>query len=161
MPQRSSPALSEREARRARIAELVREQRVASQLELQELLLSERIEVNQATLSRDLRAMGLRKGPQGYELPSQPYAGARDGSVALYNAVQSWLIEAASAANLVVVKSPAGAASPLAIALDRARWQEVLGTVAGDDTVLVVCRSPRGARRVARELAALKESRKK
>ncbi len=161
MPQRISPALSEREARRARIAELVRAQRVASQLELQELLLSERIEVNQATLSRDLRAMGLRKGPEGYELPSQPAAAARDGSVALYNAARSWLLGAESAGNLVVVKSPAGAASPLAIALDRAGWKEILGTVAGDDTVIAVCRGDAAARRVARELVALKESRRK
>jgi transcriptional regulator of arginine metabolism len=154
--QRASPSRSERDARRARIAELVRERTIASQLELQERLAAEGVDVNQATLSRDLRAMGLRKGPEGYELPAEPAAAARDESLALYTAVQAWLIGAESAGNLVVVKSPAGAASPLAIALDRAGWKDVVGTIAGDDTLLAVCKTDAGARRVARELHDLK-----
>jgi transcriptional regulator of arginine metabolism len=154
--QRASPSRSERDARRARIAELVREHRIASQVELQERLAAEDIDVNQATLSRDLRAMGLRKGPEGYELPAEPAAEAGDESLALYTAVHAWLIGAESAGNLVVVKSPAGAASPLAIALDRAGWKDVLGTIAGDDTLLAVCKTDAGARRVARELHELR-----
>jgi transcriptional regulator of arginine metabolism len=154
--QRASPTRSERDARRARIAELVRGKRIASQLELRERLATEGVKVNQGTLSRDLRAMGLRKGPEGYELPSEPAAGRGDESLALYTAVQAWMLGAESAGNLVVLKSPAGAASPLAIALDRARWKDVLGTIAGDDTLLAVCKTDAGAKRVARELHELK-----
>ncbi len=160
MPQRSPPSRSDRDERRARIAELVREHRIASQIELQERLASLGIEANQGTLSRDLRAMGLRKGPEGYELPSEPVAEPRDESLALYSAVHAWMLEAASAGNLVLLKSPAGAASPLAIALDHAGWKDVLGTIAGDDTVLAVCRTDAAARRVARELSLLKDPRK-
>ena len=160
MQQRSSPGRSERDARRSRIAELVRERRIASQLELQERLAAEGIDVNQATLSRDVRAMGLRKGPEGYEPPAEPAAVAGDGTLALYSAVHAWMVGAESAGNLVVMKSPAGAASPLAIALDRAGWKDVLGTIAGDDTLLAVCKTDAAARRVARELHSLKGPKK-
>lgn len=166
MPRTSSPAgksrrPASRDDRRALIASFVRSQRVASQAELGERLAEEGIEVNQATLSRDLRDMGLLKGPAGYELPADATASAADQSVALYGAVHQWLASAVVARNLVVLKTPVGGASPLAVALDQAAWTEILGTIAGDDTILVVTRSERDARRVAKQVTDLKERKKR
>lgn len=153
--------LPTRETRRARIAALVRERRVQSQWDLQELLAEHGIAVNQATLSRDLRDMGVLKGPDGYELPSEVVARGADASLELYGAVQSWLTSAASADNLLVLKTPVGGASPLAIALDRAAFAEVLGTIAGDDTILVVTKSAADARRILRRLNELRERKRR
>lgn len=160
MPPSTSPRPVTREYRRQRIVELVRQQRVQSQLELQELLAEEDIVVNQATLSRDLRDMGLLKGPEGYELPSDVASRAADESVALYNAVHGWLNSAVVAENLVVLRTPPGGAQPLAVALDRAGWKQVLGTIAGDDTILCICKKPAEARRTARLLLDLRERRR-
>lgn len=150
-----------REARRHRIAELVHAREVHSQQELGELLARDDIVVNQATLSRDLRAMGLLKGPNGYELPGAAVGERSDASVALHASAQAWLLSATPAENLVVLRTAVGAAQPLALALDRAGMKSILGTVAGDDTILVVCKSATDARRVARQLLELRESRKR
>lgn len=158
-PKPSAPV--SRELRRQRIAELVRQRAVHSQFELVDLLGERGIAVNQATLSRDLRAMGLLKGPNGYELPTEVQQDGSDPSVALVSAVQSWLTGATAAENLVVLRTPVGGAQPLAIALDQAAWKEILGTVAGDDTILVVCRNTADARRVTRQLAELRERRRR
>jgi len=150
-----------REQRRALILDWVRARRVHNQLELQDLLAARGIDVNQATLSRDLRAMGLLKGPDGYELPPDPAPVADDAALALWSAVHGWVASATPAQNLAVLKTPPGGANPLAIALDRARWKEVLGTLAGDDTVIVVTRRGADARRVVRALQDLKERRRR
>ncbi len=150
-----------REQRRSLILDWVRARRVKNQLELQDLLAARGIEVNQATLSRDLRAMGLLKGPDGYELPPDPTRVADDAAIALWSAVHGWLASATPAQNLAVLRTPPGGANPLAIALDRARWKEVLGTLAGDDTVIVVTRRGADARRVVRALEDLKERKRR
>jgi transcriptional regulator of arginine metabolism len=150
-----------RDQRRALILAWVRERRVRNQLELQNLLAERGIDVNQATLSRDLRGMGLLKGPDGYELPPDPVRAVDDTAMALWIAVHGWLTSATPAQNLVVLRTPPGGANPLAIALDRARWKEVLGTLAGDDTVLVVTRKGAEARRLVRLLQDLKERKRK
>jgi len=152
----TSPALA-REARRARILACLRAQRVRNQFELQDLLAEAGIEANQATLSRDLRAMGVLKGPGGYELPSTPSPAADDVALALHAAARSYLKSATPAGHLLVLRTPAGGANPLAIALDRARWKEVVGTLAGDDTILVVASSQAAARRLARAVLELRE----
>lgn len=146
-----------REERRARILALLRERRIKSQDELRKALRSDGHAANQATLSRDLRDMGVLKGPEGYALPSEVPAGApaADPMTELYRAVRSWLESAIPALNQLVLRTPPGGASPLAVALDDARLSGVLGTVAGDDTVLVICASPRASKRLARELLAL------
>jgi transcriptional regulator of arginine metabolism len=151
-----------RDQRRALILSWIRERRVPNQVELLDLLAARGIEVNQATLSRDLRAMGVLKGPDGYELPPDPVASpADDAATALWSAARGWLTSAIPAQNLVVLRTPPGGANPLAIALDRARWREVLGTIAGDDTVIVVARRGVEARRVAKALLDLKHGRRK
>jgi transcriptional regulator of arginine metabolism len=150
-----------REDRRRRIAELVRAKRIHSQFELQELLAGEGIDVNQATLSRDVRDMGLSKSRAGYEIPDEPAAAESDRSIALYQAVHAFLTQSTSTQNLAVLRTPAGGAQALALELDRAAWKGVLGTIAGDDTVLVICRSAADARRVSRDLLAMRDKRKR
>lgn len=158
-PKSSQPGT--RELRRQRIAHFVRSRQVSSQQQLQELLAEEDLVVNQATLSRDIRDMGLLKGRDGYEFPSDVAVGVADESVALYHAVASWLAEAAVAENLVVLKTPPGGAAPLALALDHDGWKGVLGTIAGDDTVLVICKHAADARRVTRRLLDLRDRRRR
>lgn len=159
-PSKSSVPAS-RDARRVRIADLVGARAIHSQFELADLLAREGIQANQATLSRDLRAMGLLKGPDGYELPTDVVPGKMDASLALHSAVHSWLSGATAAENLIVVKTPVGGAQPLAIALDQAGWKDVLGTVAGDDTILIVSPNATSARRIVRQLTELRARRRR
>lgn len=149
------------EHRRELILGWVRERRVKNQSELLHMLGSRGIDVNQATLSRDLRAMGLLKGPEGYELPAEPAPAVDDASMALWSAVQGWLRSATQAQNLVVLRTPPGGANPLALALDKARWKEVLGTIAGDDTVIVIARKGADARKILRNLLDLRERKRR
>jgi transcriptional regulator of arginine metabolism len=150
-----------RDQRRALILSWVRERTVKNQIELGDLLAERGIEVNQATLSRDLRAMGVLKGPEGYELPPDPVAAVDDAAMALWSAIHVWLSSAIPAQNLVVLRTPPGGANPLALALDRARWREVLGTIAGDDTIIVVARRGAEARRIAKSLLDLKHGKRR
>lgn len=145
-----------REDRRKLILSWVRERQIKSQADLQRLLAQRGVLVNQATLSRDLRDMGLLKGPSGYELPTQVPQNTPNVSLALVGAVQQWLSEAVCAQNLVVLRTPPGGATALALAVDGARLREALGTIAGDDTVFVATRSTSDARRLSRALLDLR-----
>ena len=135
--------------RHAAILKIVRSERVASQEELRELLRAEGFDVTQATLSRDIRELGLAKvaAPDG----GSHYAAAPDGPQALRPHLEqllpTHLVSVDGVGPLVVVKTPAGGAQALALALDGAAWPEIVGTIAGDDAVLVITRSVR-ARRV-------------
>ena len=156
MPTTATP----KHQRRDTILGLVRARRIRSQAELQELLEAQGFEVNQATLSRDLRDMGLRKGPDGYELPGhgqQPAGAPGTPGLQLLQAVREWLLSAVAAGHLLVLKTPPSGASPLALALDQASGRGILGTIAGDDTVLVITKSPTTAKRLTKELLGLKE----
>jgi transcriptional regulator of arginine metabolism len=152
-------------ARHARITEFLRQQPVRSQGELARLLENVGVTVTQATLSRDLEdlgAMKVRAGGGGlvYAVPADNEPSAGDGIAArLARLCEELLISAEASANLVVVKTPPGGAQLLASALDRAAWSTVLGTVAGDDTVLVICRAVKGGPAVATRLIALAEGR--
>ena len=147
------------------IREVLTSSRVASQDELRRKLRRRGIRVTQATLSRDMHQLQLSKGPDGYALPD----GARDGNGAqaaveddqppsLTEVVDSFALRARQAMNQVVVGTVMGGAQPVAAALDRAEWPEVLGTIAGDDTVLVVCADARHATEVASRLRTMLES---
>jgi len=139
------------------ILELIRGHAVRSQAELQALLAREGHEVNQGTLSRDLRELRVRKGPNGYELAPNGQNDVADPANDLIAAVQRMLVDAIHSQNLVVLKTPPGSAQPLALALDAAELGDVVGTVAGDDTVLVICPEERRATRLRRELLSLKD----
>jgi transcriptional regulator of arginine metabolism len=139
-------------ARRQRILTLLERGPVRSQADLQRLLADAGFEVNQATLSRDLRALGVRKGAEGYELPAAPLS-PQTAHQSLWHAVHTWLVGATAAQNLVVLRTPAGGAQALALALDRAGLPGLVGTIAGDDTVLAVCATAARARALLRRLA--------
>lgn len=139
------------ESRRQRILALLERDRVRSQAELQQQLADAGFEVNQATLSRDLRGLGVVKGKDGYELPNAPLSPAT-AHPSLWHAVRTWLVDAVPAQNLVVLRTPAGGAPALGLALDRAGLPGLVGTLAGDDTVLAVCASTSQARQLARRL---------
>jgi transcriptional regulator of arginine metabolism len=141
--------------RRARILDIVRGDLVRSQHELQARLSEYEIDVNQATLSRDLRDLGLVKGRDGYEIPASASPVADDAGLALIVAARTWLSEARAAGSLVVLKTPPGGANPLALAIDRGRIDGVLGTIAGDDTVFLAAAGAAEARRIVRKLASI------
>jgi transcriptional regulator of arginine metabolism len=150
-------------ARHQRITELLERQAVRSQPELGQLLARDGVEVTQATLSRDLDELGAVKVRSGsglvYALPAE--GGDRTPRVAvsqealdarLARLCAELLVTAEASANLVVLRTPPGAAQFLASALDHAALPEVLGTIAGDDTVLVITRSPDGGAELAERL---------
>jgi transcriptional regulator of arginine metabolism len=127
--------------RHAAILELVREHRVTSQEHLRELLAERGLEVTQATLSRDIRELRLVKVPDAeggmhYTLPPEAW----DQTPPLGRLLPTLFVSAEGTGNLLVVKTLTGGAQPVAIAIDWEEWPEVLGTVAGDDTILVILR---------------------
>jgi len=148
MPTRASKA-----QRRRIILQLIRSYAIQSQAELQELLQEDGLVVNQGTLSRDLRDLGVVKGPAGYALPGTRAAGPPANG--LGQAVRQWLIEAIPVQHQVLLKTPMGGASPLALAIDGAELDSVLGTIAGDDTVLVICKTPGKSKSLAEQLAGM------
>ncbi|MGH7367578.1 MAG: arginine repressor, partial [Candidatus Rokuibacteriota bacterium] len=128
---------------------------VRSQEELGRRLRRRGIAVAQPTLSRDLKALGLAKTPAGYVAPGAAVlvpAETRRG--ALERAVGEFVLSVQAAASLVVVRTPPAGAHPLARALDEAELAEVVGTIAGDDTVFVATTGPAAARLVERRLRA-------
>lgn len=129
--------------RHTAILELVREHRVASQEHLRELLAERGFDVTQATLSRDIRELRLIKVPDAegrshYTLPPESW----DQSPALTRLLPALFVGAEGTGNLLVVRTLSGGAQAVAEALDWEEWPEVLGTLAGDDTILIILRDP-------------------
>ena len=140
---------------------------VRSQEDLAERLAQLGVHVTQATLSRDLVELGAvrLRGPDGglvYALTGEPGLGGliQDPSARLARVAGELLVTAEASGNLIVLRTPAGAAQLLASALDHAGWPSVLGTVGGDDTVLVISRDPAGGAELARALLDLAEGRR-
>lgn len=157
-------------ARHRRIVELLARVPVSSQAGLAELLSADGFAVTQATLSRDLDELGAVKVPSAagdpvYAVPaeggdSRPQAPEADSSGRLARVAQEVLVSVDSSANVVVLRTPPGGAQYLASAIDRSDWPEVIGTVAGDDTVLLVTRAPDGGAAVAGAILAILEPRR-
>lgn len=142
--------------RHAIILELVEEHRIHSQEELRELLAEHDVDVTQATLSRDIRELGLVKvadseGRPYYTLPPETW----QKGPPLQRLLPTLFVGAEGVGNLLLVKTLAGGAQPIAEALDWEEWPEVLGTVAGDDTILVILRKARDLRTVQQKLEEL------
>jgi transcriptional regulator of arginine metabolism len=144
------------------IRELIGETLVANQDELRRKLRRRGFEVTQATLSRDIRELRLSKGPEGYSLPRNGTpAATEEGDGALPSVAQmieSFGLRVQQAMNQVVVGTVMGGAQPVAAALDYEDWMEVVGTLAGDDTVLIICPDSRRAAEVELRLRAMLES---
>ncbi|MDR3734901.1 MAG: ArgR family transcriptional regulator [Acidobacteriaceae bacterium] len=121
------------------IRELLTTITVASQDELRRKLAGRGFNVTQATLSRDIRELKLNKGPGGYALPS--HAVDDDDMPGIEDVLGNFGLEVRQAQNLLVLVTTTGSAQPVAAALDYEDWPETIGTIAGDDTVLVICAS--------------------
>jgi transcriptional regulator of arginine metabolism len=137
------------------ITSVVSRRRIGSQLELAEALAKAGCPVTQATVSRDIRELRLEKtsdalGRPRYVLPGQ--AGRSDPREALNGVLRQFGVRATAAQNIVVVQSELGSAPAIARALDRLEHPKIVGTLAGDDTCLVITRGTGDARTVAREL---------
>lgn len=154
-------------ARHSRIIDLVTHREVRSQTELASLLATEGVHVTQATLSRDLVELDAVKvrsadGALVYAVPGEggdrsPVA-PRESAAAVERVSRlcgELLVSAEASGNLVVLRTPPGAAQFLASAFDRAEFQDVLGSIAGDDTVLVIARDPLGGDALAQRFVAL------
>jgi len=134
--------------RQRAILELLKQEAVGSQDDLQRALRKRGIRVGQATLSRDIRDLGLSKTTDGYALPHG------DGSPSpalppVSRLVREFVLEVRAAQNLLVIKTIVGSAQPVAAALDEQDWAEAIGTIAGDDTILIVCQDKDDARKLA------------
>ena len=141
--------------RQAQILKLIRGQSIRTQEELSAALEKMGIAVTQVTLSRDIRELGLVKGPQGYQEASQPAAGGEEAANTLKRAVEEFVQEVRTAQNLVIIKTTRGTSAPLADALDRENWPEIVGTVAGEDTVFAAAPDARRAQQAKEKLLAL------
>jgi len=139
--------------RQYRIVKLISQQPISSQQQLVELLAEEGISATQATVSRDLDELGAIKvrGPGGasvYAIPDLPRDQISTEGY-LKRVLGEWVVEVVHSGNLVLLKTPPGCAHVVASALDRTRPEGVLGTVAGDDTVLVLADGAVGGSRLA------------
>ena len=151
--------------RRELILELIGSREIHSQEELSELLAKRGISATQPTLSRDIRELGLAKTPVGYVTPAERTLAFPTSFVPretlenrLANAIRDYasLIEAAG--NLVILKTPPAGAQPLAHALDEAELDQVVGTIAGDDTIFLAVKTPRAAGALVKRLREMSTS---
>jgi transcriptional regulator of arginine metabolism len=134
--------------RQALILEVIEREAVTSQEGLRARLLERGVETTQATLSRDIRDLRLvKQAPDGvYRRADQPVPVNGSGSEStVAQAVADYLRRHEVVAHMLVLRTDAGQAQPLAIEIDRGTLTDVVGTIAGDDTILVICRTPDAA----------------
>jgi transcriptional regulator of arginine metabolism len=129
--------------RHTAIRDLLVKTSVTNQDELRLKLATRGIHVTQATLSRDIRELKLMKGPLGYALPV--LADGEDDLPETARVLQDFGLEVRQAQNLLVVLTIMGGAQPVAASIDSEEWDEVVGTIAGDNTVLIICLDTRAA----------------
>lgn len=159
--------LTSKAARQRRITDVLAQQGVRSQAELVELLAADGMRVTQTTLSRDLvelDAVRVRSSAgvlvyavpgEGGDRSARPAADSANAEQRLARLCGELLVSVEGSANLVVMRTPPGAAQFLASALDRVELTMSLGCIAGDDTVLLICREPNGGKALARQLSLL------
>lgn len=126
-----------KQQRHSAIRNLLVTTNVLSQDELRKKLATMGYSVTQATLSRDIHELHIYKGPNGYALPEA--IDAEDDMPGIRETLRNFGLKVKQAGNLLVVITTTGSAQPVAATLDYEDWPEVLGTIAGDDTVLVIC----------------------
>lgn len=148
------------------IREVVASSPVTNQDELRRKLRRRGFAVTQATLSRDIHELHIYKGPAGYSLPNGNGNGGsaaaaekdEDTPPSAQEVIDSFGLRALQAMNQVVIRTMMGGAQPVAAALDYEEWPEIAGTIAGDDTVLVICKDARRAAEVEARLRMMLES---
>ena len=147
--------MASKDERRQLVLRLIRSRPVHTQDELAAQLAEDGIDTSQVTLSRDLRELGIVKTVDGYEearrLGADP-AVAADADENLKRVLGDFLTGVEVAGNLVVIKTNPGGAGAVALALDAAQWPDIVGTLAGDDTIFAATASPASAERVRRRL---------
>lgn len=137
-------------ARRAKVISLVESGLIHSQSDLVKELKKAGYKVTQATASRDLDEIGAVRGSNGYQL-----ANSSDDSMTRVLSTGNLILSVEASGNLAVVRTPPGGAQLLASNLDHAKLKSIIGTIAGDDTVLVVSRKSNGGAELAKELTGL------
>ncbi|HEY4751769.1 MAG TPA: arginine repressor [Candidatus Limnocylindrales bacterium] len=150
-----------KQLRQRAIRDLVEQRPIRTQQELAALLRDRGFRTTQATISRDVAELGLvkasREGMQAYALPPRLREADASGEERVKRLLHDMPVEIREAGTLLVVRTLPGSAHPLAAALDRARWPEVVGSIAGDDTVFVAFADRGGLTRVRRRLEQLAE----
>jgi transcriptional regulator of arginine metabolism len=143
--------------RQAAILDVVEHEPVRSQEQLRRHLAARGFDVTQATLSRDIKELGLlkRSSDGAYQPAGLNVTPAATAFGALGRALTEYLVNIEPVQQLVVLKTGPGQAQLLAVALDRARFEDVAGTLAGDDTILIIARDPKSAQAVVKKLGDL------
>lgn len=134
--------------RHSTIRQLVAAEPITSQDELRRKLVRRGFHVTQATLSRDIHELRIYKGPAGYALPNgngHGHVAVIEEEPAVDEVLSSFGLSVRQAQNQLVLRTTGGAAQPVALAIDHEEWAEVVGTLAGDDTILIICADQRRA----------------
>jgi transcriptional regulator of arginine metabolism len=144
--------------RQAAVLELIDHEAITSQEQLRAELRSKGIEATQATLSRDIRDLGLvKRAADGvYRRPAAADTNGLDPETGLRRAVEEFLRRQDAVEQLVVLKTDPGQAQSLAIAIDRSPLPEIVGTIGGDDTILVICRTAADATALMRRFDSMR-----
>jgi len=141
--------------RRNQIRDLLESETVATQDGLRKKLARRGIHVTQATISRDIEELGLIKTREGYRLPDAPEPAGSLPQPTLPVILKEFVRDVRVAANLVVVKTNPGNAHSVGVALDAGRWPEVVGTVAGDDTIFIATPGAHEAARIRKKILSI------
>jgi transcriptional regulator of arginine metabolism len=141
--------------RQSDIRAILSEAPVANQDELRRRLYKRGHRVTQATLSRDIHELGLVKTNDGYVLPEDEEHGADSWLPSVEKLIREFAYAVTAAQNLVVVRTSAGSAQPVAAAIDAEEWPELLGTIGGDDTILLVAENNKQAAKLVTRLKEL------
>ncbi|QHN03139.1 ArgR family transcriptional regulator [Granulicella sp. WH15] len=127
-----------KQLRHSAIRTILEGEQVGNQDELRVKLAKRGFNVTQATLSRDIRELRISKGPDGYSISSAADS-IEDDMPGMRDVMRSFGLQVRQAANLLVLITKTGSAQPVAAGIDYEDWPEVIGTIAGDDTVLIIC----------------------
>lgn len=138
-------------ARQKLIVEVLQDGPAASQDDLRKALARHGLKVTQATLSRDIHKLGLVKTTEGYALSGNDHA-PESGLPPITRVLRDFVLEIREAQNLLVVKTSVGSAQPVAAALDAEGWPESVGTIAGDDTILVISPDKKSAHKLSNRI---------
>ncbi|MGQ0715474.1 MAG: arginine repressor [Gemmatimonadaceae bacterium] len=149
--------MANKRARQATIRELIEAREVGSQEELRKHLRQRGWDVTQATLSRDLRELGVARvsTPEGARYTLSAAGPATDGSPVLEAVLPALFSSVDGVGEMVVIRTVPGGAQPIARAIDAESWPDILGTLAGDDTILLICRSAAARERLVRRIRTL------
>jgi transcriptional regulator of arginine metabolism len=141
-------------ARQQMIVELAHEGPLPNQQELVKILARRGFAVTQATLSRDINELGLVRTTEGYTLPNGD--APTEPAPTISRLVREFVREVRRAQNLLVIKTTSGSAQPVGLAIDAEGWDEVVGTVAGDDTVLIITPDNKTAKKLQTRLEEMR-----